>query len=243
MTRQELKDFRRSYFFPTLECRAIGNAADANIIVALTFGRNTFPDNGLNEMLLRFGLGDNLHTREVFEQLDRARFDPGLTNFHIADRVWKEYQKNPDAHVYCQWEVAFVLWYERPEIFKAPETYRRFHVVWPFSEAFFDSYAVLEEVYKETRFLTPTYTRRALIIAQDYHIARVVAIAWKMGFEVMTGEPGIKDFDEKSVQPFTRSLNAWLLREYVVRLSHHPLKGKVRLSPPSPLTEPTLAAV
>jgi hypothetical protein len=233
MTSKEVMRFRRAYALPGLcSCPNIGELNEVNAIIALSFGRNSFPDKGLGRRLADFGARKRPDT-EVFQELNEAGFDPGTPNNVIAGLVCQAVSGiEKPIPTYLQWEVAYSVWKHRPQDYQLRG--RQYKVAWPGPDSNeFRTTDVMAYAYSSATLLRPRSMVHPLIVAHKHQIARVVAIGWKMGLEVVVHDNNVSEWDRQSTQAYTRRPSLFIPREIVGRLVHHTIRRLVRLTPPN----------
>jgi len=203
--------------FPPKDYADRGVGVNDSILVQ-AFGRNGIADKELpfvRDLALR-------HTDEriVFEHLERQDFDPGESNYTLADAVDHELVAGVVVEPILQWEVAYALWKNDPVNY---DLYRNYmHVLWPHSD-FYPTYEVKRDsievmdrfgIYNPLELAHPDMMIRALgILARQGVEADILAID--------------VPFDKRSVQAQTRSEGPWMVRETLTRVEHV-LRGRVK---------------
>lgn len=186
--------------------------ASADLLLVQSFGRRSFQDQGLGRKLNQL-FGQTIGELGRFEILEKNNFQPGYSNFTMAETCLSLLQANPRLTVITQWEVAFALWRIAPYKVRSLVRDHRFFCVWPTGRYFstWDVNVRSVEIVREHGF------KKLLELAPPCMVVRAKMILWKLGVSpklLMAEVP----FDENSVQKWTRNLQSWVLREFFNRV-------------------------
>ena len=202
----------------------VGNPTDADCIFVQAFGRVSYPDTALPEIMrwLRKEADDtDLH---MFELLDKYCCLTGASNQALAVTCYWLIHENPNLHLMMQWEVALELWRIDHEWY----VYRlqQLHTIWPPGDGYFDTTAVKRVSIGLMRYHGLS---RPLELAKSAMLVRAWLIIRRLGVEPRLVIANIP-FDENSIQPWTRNRRRWIARELLGRV-HHVLTRRVRFTP------------
>lgn len=198
-----------------------GAPPDADCAIALSFGRNTIPDDLLPFLRRHYdSILDKEHADDILlNQLDREGFIPGNPNRHIAEVAYMAIHEHNLA-VTAQWEVAVALLQEYGSKWTtwALEQWKLF-CLWP--RPVQTSYRT-HEVLDDARSFLPCHAYiRPLLIAHDLHMPHAYMLATKhwqspvVGYQTIT-----RAFDKASVQKQCADPLRWYLHEALTRIHH-----------------------
>lgn len=190
----------------------LGEPAKADCIVVFAFGRNEIPDAKLLEVACIADWFRNDKAR--LEQFSSLQI--GMPNLQLAENMRNAATKGVKK-LFVQWEVAIgELEWSRQEIKQG-----RMVLLWPpvKTKNRFDSRMVGEQV---ADLMLSGDLNNPLILAHRWHVARAYLIMSRL---IRRGRPnavlsalsGTDAFDRESVQPGTRSLGNWIMREILAR--------------------------
>lgn len=198
---------------------------DNDCIFIQAFGRNTWTD----EQLLG-ALKDNQAQRATNPMmvLRRDGFDPGQSNRDLARTAWALFLNRP-VNIFAQWEVAYAMWAENPTVFdKLLGDTGLMHVLWP-RGSYYPTWMVKQDSIELADELNLSHP---IELAHPDMVVRATAILWRLGVRPSLRVVPIA-YDFKSVQPWTRSIRQWWLRNLLGHI-HHILHRWVWLIPPRP---------
>jgi hypothetical protein len=182
-------------------------------VMVQAFGRRSYPDKGLLEMLSPAIKLDSLESSML--SLQKTGFSPGTTNLELALVCLRLWHLNPNMLVIAQWEVCYCLWSISPDQFR--QTSEKIVCLWPDSSYYATVHvkrATANEIH--SRGLDPDL---GLELAHPDMAARAQLILWRLGIR-----PGLLvvdlPFDRESVQWWTRSAVLWAPREIAGRIQH-----------------------
>jgi len=225
-----------NYITPFLpSCPRIGELEDSDCIVIQAFGRNKFSDKKLVRKIS--GLFKKFKTnKEVFRQLRNKGFDPGQANYVLADEALY-LSKKYSIPIIAQWEAAYCIW-----DIENQTTNFNVDCIWA-SEPYYTTWHLLSESRER---MLERGLKKPIIVCHPAMTVRVVAIAFKLGLDIIV--QGVNAFsfpkhsswvwDKKSIQPWTRrffSFNlckCWLPRESLARVHHIFIEKWVSFFPP-----------
>jgi hypothetical protein len=211
-----------NYFLLRIKAFFIGNPEEADCIVCLAFGRNTFTDNELPEIscFVRTSESDD----DVFIDLKAKNFDPGIPNKKMAQEIIF-LSEELSIPIIVQWEIAYSFWRYNIEFWE--NNSHRITSIWPNTSIWPDeeksslnSRDVLE---KTIEIMVKRDWNSPILIAHQYHIYRVLLIFNKLSkkmFSPIVFKQTVNEFDKNSVQEWTRSKFSWNRKELLVRIHH-----------------------
>jgi hypothetical protein len=148
---------------------------------------------------------------EAITTFQNESFDPGASNREIA-RVCAYISDNLKIPMVVQWEIACALdpaWLQaHPDMV---------HCIWPDGTGYFSTDDLIKGIM---RIASDHDWHNPILVAQDHHLTRAYLIFKKNGFSPIITTYKVRAFDKNSIQPWTRGLVAWLIREIPVRLHH-----------------------
>jgi hypothetical protein len=190
-------------------------------IFVQAFGRNMFKDDELGRELWKILNDCNQDVTQAFTMLKYQGFDPGATNRAIARFVMKLHNLF-HVPIITQWEVAYAMF----EIDSAwyMEHVADVDVIWPPELGYFATWHV--KVISKQRMLARECSR-PLEIAAPAMLARAVLTIWKTGVvpivlsSATLKAEGLDVMDKKSVQSWTTSMTAWIVKREVLGRAAH----------------------
>lgn len=201
------------YFFPWVGASQspLKKIEEARTLIAQAFGRNSFPDEKLKDSILVTDASDEEKARYCRERM----FDPGRPNCLIAEAIEGLDGRFAFERIFIQWEIFFSLSAEW-----LMKNARKLVIIWP-NEEYFNTKMVLEKILSHGA----RKSERPLMICHKGALLRTALIWEKLtgNFPLLPYEQ-VDCFDEKSVQPWTRSAKNFYPREILVRI-HHLIKG------------------
>lgn len=210
----------------------VGDPSQAQAIAVQAYGRNTYPDDALQEVTSRYYQLDENDNRTI-AYLKQEGFKPGNDNRRIARRCMRLVDAYNIPWVIAQWEVVCAMAFDEPEWFAAHQ--RQIITLWP-PDQYFNTYLVKSVTVEHMKELGIT---RVIELAQPWHVARAALIFrrllddWIPGlWPIIVTErrlrqlEGKKDlppwFDWRSVQVWTKHFLIWCAYEAGARYIHHP---------------------
>jgi hypothetical protein len=199
----------------------MGTLEMIDCIFVQAFGRNMFQDKDLGKILWKILNECNQDVIRTLTMLKYQGFDPGATNRAIARFVMKLHNLF-GVPIITQWEVAYAMF----EINSAwyMEHAADIDVIWPPELGYFATWHV--KVISKQRMLARGCSR-PLEIAAPAMLARAVLTIWKTGVvpivlsSAMLKAEGLDVMDKDSIQPWTTSMTAWIVkREVLGRIAH-----------------------
>lgn len=198
-----------------------GHPRDADCAIALSFGRNSVPDNHLADVR-NFYDAFKQNDAETMDHIDHpyfSGFDPGQPNHEIAQRA-EVCMVAYDIPLITQWEISMSLYKQLGVAWvKNRYAHQELFCLWPpAGRSAYRTIEVLEDAFKITQ---QQGWKRPVLLAHDYHMPRVAMLARRFWPEFIIGFPVITHtFDRKSIQPMTASLSAWYKYELKGRVHH-----------------------
>jgi hypothetical protein len=139
-------------------------------------------------------------------------FEPGLPNREIA-KLCQKMMDETKKPLIVQWEVACGFdqkWYEN--------NFDNVYAVWPdLNPGYFKTYDFAKQAEKIIKSIGG---KTLAIVGHKHHLARASLIFKKLGFEPAAILTAFEQFDDNSVQRFTRNKFNWIVREIPVRIHH-----------------------
>jgi len=201
-----------------------GSPRDADCAIALSFARNSIPDNRLSHTrsLSDCFKGDNLGTIKHINNAYSEEFDPGQPNNDIALKSMFCVDKY-GTPLLAQWEICMARYQQSGAQWMTDAlANQKLFCLWPPNRPAYRSIEVLEDAYRITQ---EKGWKRPLLLAHDYHMPRVAMLAQHFWPEFIIGFPTItRTFDPKAVQMMTTSARRWYEYEIKSR-GHHLLYG------------------
>ncbi|MDD4931668.1 MAG: hypothetical protein PHG66_06015 [Candidatus Colwellbacteria bacterium] len=212
-----------NYLSPFSEVKPFGGGAD--VIVAQSFGRNAFPDEGLRQRIVTIR---ELYSRdeEMFRVFKGMGFDPGKPNISLAWECSNLSQKFGIKKFVIQWEVAFAIWSINRQFYYFMKTRNSLLIIWPDSP-YLSSKDMIDEAVD---WISDNDLKRVAFVCHRGMAPRIELMLRKaLGKErevvCLDGQP-TDMFDSGSVQKWTTNRARWFIREFFVRI-HHLFKGWV----------------
>lgn len=200
-----------------------GFPMDCDSVLVFSFGRNTCPDRLIYCYLLASGLDRASDDSTIFGQMTAHKFDAGLPNKSIAERVGgflNSERIGADFPVVAQWEIAYLLWTRKLTGRVLP--------VYPKEEEYLGTIQVAEEFVRMAR---ENGWKRPLVVCHPAMLGRVITILWKLGVRPMGALTSEHNYDGQSKQPWTRSRVSFAVWEILAKL-HHMIYKRVSFQPP-----------
>lgn len=198
-----------------------GSLFDADCVIALSFARNSVPDNELPRIRqLAHALKGN--DAATIGHISRDfHFDPGLPNNYIA--VNGKFCIDYAIPLIAQWEIVVALFQRRgADWIHNLSASNRLFALWPPDRPAYRTIEVLEDAFRVTQ---EHGWQRPLLLAHDYHMPRVAMLAQHFWPEFIIGfSTTTREFDPKSAQPQCASARQWYTYEVKAR-AHHFLHG------------------
>jgi hypothetical protein len=193
-----------------------GNMLGVGMIMAQSFGRNTYSDDKLGEVLDSFRRKAKYQSEDTFKILESSGFDPGDMNRSLAEELILAMEKYSIRIAVLQWEIGYAVWVKRPDFFQKKEKY--FEIVWPeIGQKYMSSLAVI----KQAANLTKRWGGKKVACLSHRRMETRVALmaAERMDTDLVCLNSSTTSFSKKSVQWWTRGPIRWLARETVVRIT------------------------
>ena len=208
-------------FWP--EAPKTGNITKDKILVAYSFGRNSFSEREVKIMI--YGARENARgTGDAFRILKEIlAFESGNPNSSIASECAEIIKEHGIKNVILSWEIAFSLWENDRKLFYQVNP----SVIWPD-----DSKARMstrEISLKVAEIIREKKGKEIVLVAHKRLSARAALLLKRaLQKEADIAIPEIKtgDFDERSAKWQTQGAFKWLTREILTRI-HHLLLGWV----------------
>ncbi len=190
-----------------------GRTQDADVIIAFAFGRNTYRDDQLDEVLrIREKFGNNDLATVRF--LQASDFDAGLPNWELASQV---------SHLAEIYEIPAIVQWEVAAAFE-PEWYAEFHSlihpIWPLPPP---RYTNTLDILSAARAIMETAElKRPLLLDHARKITRTYLLARKaLECECIVPWQWCRSFDPDSKQPHTTSWLQWWFWDTCKAKPHH----------------------
>lgn len=208
------------YWWPM--CPQIGEEADANVEFVQSFGRNSIPDSDLGEVLWNIRTNAAMNDLATFVELDTQGFDPGKPNLMLAGQAM-ELAEEHGIPIITQWEVAYAI-YEIDLSWYLDHS-SQIYTIWPDRDS---SYFTTREVKRLSvekmrelglshplEIAHPAMKARAFLIIEKLGVVPITqSVSWRCWDDLLW------QWDENSVQPWTRDFFHWKIREVQVRVHH-----------------------
>ncbi|GAC1412065.1 MAG: hypothetical protein NVSMB66_0130 [Candidatus Doudnabacteria bacterium] len=244
-TKEEVSAVRRSYLHPSRDIPLrIGDVCEADSITAFAFGRRSIDDSKIYETLeaLKRFAGREYHSDDLtflFEAMANRGFDPGPPNRKLAFAVLDADEKTGNnLKLELQWEVAFALYQQNSALFRKMQN--RMVPLFPqVGDDGYRAYHVARDI-KRSRDEESHQALSPLVIALLPMLSRTVMVCWRAGLSPIVAQESffgndyhrLSNWDLMSIQKQIHSEEAFLKREWMVRV-HHVLTRAVRFSPPA----------
>jgi hypothetical protein len=199
--------------------------SDGDFISPQAFGRNTFTDEEVGMAIGVIRDARDGQTIATFRELQSRGFEPGNVNItlgirclELAQRDW--WANHGPCPVVGQWEVLYVMWLYDPTWYEKNQNI--LIPIWPPLKGYLGTRGMLLAVKEiaEARDLN-----NPVLLAHPEHLQRAFFIACKIFGKPVAVDTDLEEslnhnFDERSVQKWTRGPWAWLRYEMMARFRH-----------------------
>ena len=214
---KELKTVWKHYFFMLPGLPLIGNLENTKVVVAHGFGRNGYPENELGEICkIR---NDSSSDCEAAKKLTDKGFDAGYVNYKIAQAVLEHMTIRQDIIAILQWEIGVKI-YQLKGILRDKCLLDRITLVWPPGSGKFNTRSLILEVLKISKERNLNLDNVAIIAHRDLLPRSFLVTKRVIGLPIVTIPDDIYQYDNRSVQIWTRNRKIFLVYEFLARVHH-----------------------
>lgn len=211
------------YLLPFLPAMPrIGNVEQADCIFVQAFGRGSWIDAVLGQILANVLIAAKGDDSSALNILRMRGFKPGESNFALARHAMRLHERYK-IPIIAQWEVVCAIFILDPAWYW--ERQKEIDAIWPPTEGYFSTYHV--KMASREKMLARGKCR-PLEVSHPAMISRAVPTIWKLGVAPIAEGVSLFNFrshelwvwDPNSVQPWTRGFRNWIPREAIGRGLH-----------------------